>query len=70
MENQIRKAILDNQIELFGAEIDQNLIQFQKTRKDVEGDFTLVLFPFVKVLSSQLYTLKLPQQRLLKSQRK
>ena len=35
---------------LFGVEIDEKLVQFQKTRKDVEGDLTLVIFPFVKIL--------------------
>jgi arginyl-tRNA synthetase len=50
MENQIKKLLLENQIALFGKEIDENLIQFQKTRKDMKGDVTLVLFPFVKAL--------------------
>lgn len=50
MENQIKKILLDNQIILFGKEIDESLIQFQKTRKDMKGDITLVLFPFVKAL--------------------
>jgi arginyl-tRNA synthetase len=34
---------------LFGAEIDDAQIQFQKTRKDFEGDITLVVFPFSKI---------------------
>lgn len=50
MEEIISKVILTNSQALFGVEIDQNQIQFQKTRKDVAGDLTLVVFPFVKLL--------------------
>tara|TARA_R110002072_G_scaffold302402_2_gene485143 strand:- start:11920 stop:13821 length:1902 start_codon:yes stop_codon:yes gene_type:complete len=50
MENAIKKILLANAVELFGAEIDEQLIQFQNTRKDVEGDLTLVIFPFAKLL--------------------
>ena len=50
MESKIKKAILDNSVELFGVQVEEKLIQFQKTRKEVEGDLTLVIFPFVKVL--------------------
>lgn len=52
MENQIKKLILDHSNELFGQEISENQIQFQKTRKDVEGDLTLVTFPFVKMMKT------------------
>ncbi|MDX1652921.1 MAG: arginine--tRNA ligase [Brumimicrobium sp.] len=52
MEDIIKKLLLENAESLFGEEITDNLIQFQKTRKDVEGDFTLVTFPFVKLLKS------------------
>jgi arginyl-tRNA synthetase len=34
---------------LYEATTDTNLIQFQKTRKEFEGDFTLVVFPFLKI---------------------
>ena len=50
MELIIKQTILDHANELFGMEVEEKLIQFQKTRKDVEGDLTLVIFPFVKVL--------------------
>lgn len=50
MEAVIKKALLDNTTELFGMDIEEKLIQFQKTRKDVEGDLTLVVFPFGKIL--------------------
>ncbi len=35
--------------ELYGEEPVKNSIQFQKTRKDFEGDFTLVVFPLLRV---------------------
>jgi arginyl-tRNA synthetase len=50
MENHIKTLILEQASFLFGQEIDEQLIQFQVTRKDVEGDLTLVVFPFVKLL--------------------
>ncbi|MGB1103693.1 MAG: arginine--tRNA ligase [Crocinitomicaceae bacterium] len=33
----------------YETEISDELIQFQKTRKDMEGDLTLLVFPFVKM---------------------
>jgi len=42
---QIQK-ILSN---LYSESVDSNEIQLQKTRKDFEGDITLVVFPFLKV---------------------
>lgn len=50
MENRIRKALIDAAPTLFGIELSENSIQFQQTRRDVEGDLTLVVFPFVKIL--------------------
>lgn len=50
METTIKKLLLENAEFLFGHAVDEKLIQFQKTRKDVEGDLTLVIFPFVKAL--------------------
>lgn len=50
MENIIKSKILENSEALFGTVVDEQFIQFQKTRKDVQGDLTLVIFPFVKLL--------------------
>ena len=50
MENKIKDLLLSHSEELFGTQIEESAIQFQKTRKDVEGDLTLVVFPFVKLL--------------------
>lgn len=51
MENKIKTLLLENTTELFGNTIDEKIIQFQKTRKEVAGDLTLVTFPFSKILS-------------------
>ncbi len=50
MEDQIKSLLIEKQVSLFGQIIDENLIQFQKTKKEMKGDLTLVLFPFVKAL--------------------
>jgi arginyl-tRNA synthetase len=50
MEEIITQCILTNANQLFGQDIPEKLIQFQKTRKDVEGDLTLVTFPYTKLL--------------------
>ena len=50
MEEKIKDLLVKNSTVLFGTQITGDLIQFQVTRKDVEGDLTLVVFPFVKLL--------------------
>jgi arginyl-tRNA synthetase len=50
MENIIKALLIDHASALFGGNIEEKLIQFQKTRKDVEGDLTLVTFPFSKMM--------------------
>jgi len=50
MEKKIKELLLTNSLSLFGGQIEENQIQFQITRKDVEGDFTLVTFPFSKLM--------------------
>jgi arginyl-tRNA synthetase len=50
MESIIKERLLSNAEAIFGSQIEANLVQFQMTRKDVAGDLTLVLFPFVKIL--------------------
>lgn len=49
MENTIKKALLNHAASLFGTPVEEQLIQFQKTRKEFAGDSTLVLFPLVKL---------------------
>ena len=50
MEQKIKALLLENCTSLFGTTISEGMIQFQPTRKDVAGDLTLVVFPFVKLL--------------------
>lgn len=50
MENKIKAYLLENANQIFGTEIDEKTIQIQKTRKEVKGDLTLVVFPFAKIL--------------------
>jgi arginyl-tRNA synthetase len=52
MEEKIKQLLLNNAETIFGQEINENLVQFQKTRKDVNGDMTLVTFPYVKMLKT------------------
>jgi len=49
MENTIKQALLKHSSSLFGMEVQEQLIQFQKTKKEFAGDSTLVLFPLVKL---------------------
>ena len=50
MEQNIKALLLENGTSLFGTMVSESMIQFQPTRKDVDGDLTLVVFPFVKLL--------------------
>lgn len=50
IEEKIINCLLNEGGKNFGFEILEQQIQFQKTRKDVKGDLTLVVFPFVKKL--------------------
>jgi arginyl-tRNA synthetase len=52
MENQIKEVLLTHAENLFGSKIEEKLIQFQQTRKEFEGDITLVVFPFAKLLKT------------------
>ncbi|MFN6084728.1 MAG: arginine--tRNA ligase, partial [Fluviicola sp.] len=49
MENTIKSLLIEQSLNLFGSQVDEKLIQFQKTKKEFEGDTTLVLFPFLKI---------------------
>lgn len=50
METRIRELLVKNSKILFGTRIEDKQVQFQLTRKEFEGDLTLVVFPFVKLL--------------------
>lgn len=56
IENKITTQILTGFNELFNATIEEKNIQLQKTRKDFEGDITVVVFPMLR------YSKKSPEQ--------
>lgn len=49
MENTIKQELLQHAQQLFGTPVQESAIQFQKTKKEFNGDTTLVLFPFLKL---------------------
>ncbi|MBX7053129.1 MAG: arginine--tRNA ligase [Flavobacteriales bacterium] len=49
IQQMITKAAQQAVLELFGTEATEQQIQLQKTRKEFEGDVTLVVFPLVKI---------------------
>jgi arginyl-tRNA synthetase len=50
LEQTILQLVEQALLHLYGKEICQNPLQVQKTRKEFEGDMTVVLFPLVKSL--------------------
>lgn len=55
-EKVLKEKVLRGLLELYGVQFLASQISFQKTRKEFEGEFTLVVFPFIKVSK------KLPEQ--------
>lgn len=49
LEVLLRNAVEKVVKELYQTEINRQSVQFQKTKKEFEGDITLVVFPFVKM---------------------
>jgi arginyl-tRNA synthetase len=52
MRNLEEKIILTLQnaiVKLYGKEADQKILQLQKTKKEFKGDFTLVVFPLLRI---------------------
>ncbi|HAH23860.1 MAG TPA: arginine--tRNA ligase [Prolixibacteraceae bacterium] len=45
----IRDKIVEAIEKCYGQQIDQSLVQLQNTRKEFEGDITVVVFPFVRM---------------------
>ena len=50
IEQIIKKNVLKAIKEIFNIDIDEKIILVQRTKKEFTGDFTLVVFPFVKLL--------------------
>ena len=49
IEELLKQACVQCISELYNMEVDHKLVQIQKTRKEFEGDITLVVFPFLKI---------------------
>nr|MCU0366851.1 arginine--tRNA ligase [Bacteroidales bacterium] len=49
MENLLRKGVREAVRSLYGAELEDDHLQIQKTRKEFAGDLTLVVFPLTRV---------------------
>ena len=56
IEQPLKETIAKAVSELYSAEIQAETVQIQATRKDVEGDLTVVVFPFLR------YSKKSPEQ--------
>jgi len=48
MESLLREKVKEAIKILYNGAVDDNLIQIQETRKEFEGDFTFVVFPFLR----------------------
>lgn len=49
IENSIQEAVLQAIKSLYESEVNAAQVQLQNTRKDFEGDITLVVFPFLRL---------------------
>ncbi|PRY95906.1 arginine--tRNA ligase [Marinilabilia salmonicolor] len=49
IEQQIREAVARAISELYGTEFDANNVPLELTRKDQNGDFTVVVFPLLRI---------------------
>ena len=49
IENQIKSALVQAFNDLYNSVIDEKILQLQLTRKDMKGDYTLVVFPLLKL---------------------
>lgn len=46
---EISSSVIKAVKELYGADITENMVQLQKTKREFEGSLTLVVFPFLKL---------------------
>lgn len=49
IENQISRAVIAAVKELYAQEVTEAMVQLQKTKSTFEGNYTLVVFPFLKI---------------------
>ncbi|MBO4403609.1 MAG: arginine--tRNA ligase [Bacteroidales bacterium] len=48
-EHQITTAVIESLQQCYGQSVEEGIVSLQKTKKEFEGDFTLVVFPFLKI---------------------
>lgn len=46
---EISSSVIKAVKELYGADITENMVQLQKTKREFEGSLTLVVYPFLKI---------------------
>lgn len=46
---EISSSVIKAVKELYGADVTENMVQLQKTKREFEGSLTLVVFPFLKI---------------------
>lgn len=49
IEQKLQQAVADIIEKLYGSKVDAKTVQVNVTRKDQNGDYTIVVFPFVKI---------------------
>lgn len=49
IENVICSAVLEGVKTLYGVDVPEKMVQLQKTKREFEGNLTLVVFPFLKM---------------------
>lgn len=49
IEEQIAQSVLQGIRDLYGADVPAKQVQLQKTKKEFEGNLTLVVFPFLRI---------------------
>ncbi len=49
IELKLKETVLEAIEKLYGQTVEEKSVQIQKTRKDFEGDFTLVVFPLLRL---------------------
>lgn len=47
--NEISSSVLKAVKELYGADVPESMVQLQKTKREFEGNLTLVVFPFLRI---------------------
>ena len=49
LEEKLMHSIMQTIEDLYGQKVEEKMVQLQTTKKEFEGDLTLVVFPFLKI---------------------